>query len=93
MLPLARDQLIRYAWPDKDVVDPSSVNLVVSRLRRKLELHMFDARGLETVSRFGYQISTSQLPKAAAFPFLDRMRKMRKRDASDSGACAHAMHG
>lgn len=55
--PVARDQLIRYAWPDKDVVDPSSVNLVVSRLRRKLELNAFDA-SLETVSRFGYQIST-----------------------------------
>jgi two-component system OmpR family response regulator len=56
--PVARDQLIRYAWPDKDVVDPSSVNLVVSRLRRKLELNAFDS-GLETVSRFGYQISTA----------------------------------
>jgi two-component system, OmpR family, response regulator len=34
------------------------VNLVVSRLRRKLELHTFGAR-LETVSRFGYQINTT----------------------------------
>jgi len=58
--------LIRYAWPDKDVVDPSSVNLVVSRLRRKLELHTFGAR-LETVSRFGYQIITTQLPPVLAF--------------------------
>jgi two-component system OmpR family response regulator len=64
--PVARDQLIRYAWPDKDVVDPSSVNLVVSRLRRKLELHTFGAR-LETVSRFGYQIITTQLPPVLAF--------------------------
>ena len=64
--PVARDQLIRYAWPDKDVVDPSSVNLVVSRLRRKLELHNFGAR-LETVSRFGYQISTTHLPPVPAF--------------------------
>src|ERR1700722_11060647 len=65
--PVARDHLIRYAWPDKDVVDPSSVNLVVSRLRRKLELHTFDARH-ETVSRFGYQISTAQLPQGRSFP-------------------------
>lgn len=64
--PVARDQLIRYAWPDKDVVDPSSVNLVVSRLRRKLELHNFGAC-LETVSRFGYQISTTHLPPVPAF--------------------------
>ncbi len=29
--PVARDQLIRHAWPDRDDVDPSSVNLLVSR--------------------------------------------------------------
>lgn len=53
--PVARDQLIRYAWPEKGDVDASSVNLVVSRLRRKL-----DAQGarttIETVSRYGYQL-------------------------------------
>ena len=64
--PVARDQLIRYAWPDKNVVNPSSVNLVVSRLRRKLELYTFGSR-LETVSRFGYQISTAQLPQGRTF--------------------------
>jgi two-component system, OmpR family, response regulator len=54
--PVAREHLIRYAWPDKEVVEPSSVNLVVSRLRRRLEQFGFDAQ-VETVSRFGYQIS------------------------------------
>jgi len=54
--PVARDQLIRYAWPDKEDVDPASVNLVVSRLRRKLELNGFRAR-VETISRFGYQLA------------------------------------
>lgn len=54
--PVAREQLIRYAWPDKEDVDPSSVNLVVSRLRRKLELNGCRAR-VETVSRFGYQLA------------------------------------
>jgi two-component system, OmpR family, response regulator len=53
--PVARDQLIRYAWPEKGDVEASSVNLVVSRLRRKL-----DAQGalttIETVSRYGYQL-------------------------------------
>jgi two-component system OmpR family response regulator len=55
--PVARDQLIRYAWPEKEDVDPSSVNLVVSRLRRKLEMNGFRAR-VETVSRYGYQLAT-----------------------------------
>lgn len=55
--PVPRDQLIRYAWPEKDDVDPSSVNLVVSRLRRKLAQHLPDVH-IETVSRYGYQITT-----------------------------------
>jgi two-component system OmpR family response regulator len=53
--PVARDHLIRYAWPDNDAVDPSSVNIVVSRLRRKFEACAFTAQ-LETISRFGYQL-------------------------------------
>jgi two-component system, OmpR family, response regulator len=53
--PVARDQLIRYAWPEKGDVEPSSVNLVVSRLRRKFEAH--GARTtIETVNRYGYQL-------------------------------------
>lgn len=56
--PVARDQLIRYAWPEKEDVDPSSVNLVVSRLRRKLSDDVPEVR-IETVSRFGYQVSVS----------------------------------
>lgn len=54
--PVAREQLIRYAWSDKEDVDPSSVNLVVSRLRKKLEAHGVRAK-VETVSRFGYQLT------------------------------------
>jgi len=53
--PVARDQLIRYAWPEKEDVDPASVNLVVSRLRRKLSFDLPEVR-IETVSRFGYQV-------------------------------------
>jgi two-component system, OmpR family, response regulator len=56
--PVARDQLIRYAWPEKEEVDPSSVNLVVSRLRRKLQGDVPELR-IETVSRFGYQVSVN----------------------------------
>jgi len=51
---VARDQLIRYAWPDKDVVDPSSVNLVVSRLRRKLEDDPQKPTMIKTVRGTGY---------------------------------------
>jgi two-component system, OmpR family, response regulator len=54
--PVAREQLIRYAWADKEDVDPASVNLVVSRLRKKLEAHGVRAK-VETVSRFGYQLT------------------------------------
>ncbi|WP_206997162.1 winged helix-turn-helix transcriptional regulator [Trinickia mobilis] len=56
--PVPRDQLIRYAWPETEDVDPSSVNLVVSRLRRKLGQHLPEVR-IETVSRYGYQICMS----------------------------------
>jgi two-component system OmpR family response regulator len=57
--PVPRDQLIRYAWPETEDVDPSSVNLVVSRLRRKLGEHLPEVR-IETVSRYGYQINTAR---------------------------------
>jgi two-component system, OmpR family, response regulator len=54
--PVPRDQLIRYAWSEKEEVDPSCVNLVVSRLRRKLAGRCPQVK-IETVSRFGYQLS------------------------------------
>ncbi|MBN3833966.1 response regulator transcription factor [Burkholderia sp. Ac-20344] len=54
--PVPRDQLIRYVWQDKEDVDPSSVSLVVSRLRRKLARHLPGVR-IETVSRYGYQVT------------------------------------
>ena len=60
-MPVPRDQMIRYAWPEKDDIDPSTVNLVVSRLRRKLEREAIEVR-IETISRYGYQIT---LPKSA----------------------------
>lgn len=60
-MPVPRDQMIRYAWPEKDDIDPSTVNLVVSRLRRKLEREAIEMR-IETISRYGYQLT---LPKHA----------------------------
>jgi len=57
--PVPRDQLIRYVWPEKEEVDPSSVNLMVARLRRKLDRH-FPEIHIETISRFGYQLSLAR---------------------------------
>lgn len=54
--PVPRDQMIRYAWPEKDEIDASTVNLVVSRLRRKLEREAIETR-IETISRYGYQLT------------------------------------
>lgn len=62
--PVERETVIRYAWPDTDTVDPSSVNLVASRVRRKLEEHHFNAR-VETINRFGYQINTKGAPPSS----------------------------
>ena len=53
--PVSREQLMRYAWPDNDDVDPASVNHTVSRLRRKLESSELPIR-IDTVSRFGYRL-------------------------------------
>ncbi|HEY2023362.1 winged helix-turn-helix domain-containing protein [Paraburkholderia sp.] len=58
-MPVPRDQLVRYAWSEKEDVDPASVNLVVSRLRKKLAQRFPDVQ-IETVSRFGYRISGSR---------------------------------
>lgn len=60
--PVAREQITRYAWPEREDVEPSSVNLVVSRLRNKLKSAGAHFR-LDTVSRYGYQLNTE--PAAA----------------------------
>ncbi len=65
--PVAREQLIRYAWPEVEYVDPSNVNLTVTRLRRKLESGLPRVR-IETVKRYGYQLTMSRERQAAALP-------------------------
>jgi two-component system OmpR family response regulator len=55
--PVARDNLIRYAWAEADDVDPSSVNVVISRLRRKILQHGFTTH-IETINHFGYRLET-----------------------------------
>lgn len=54
--PVARDDMIRYAWPEREDVDPSTINLAVSRLRRKLGQRSVGAR-IETIAGYGYQLS------------------------------------
>jgi len=53
--PVSREQLIAYAWPDKDEVESATVGLVASRLRRKMRDAPFNAY-IETVPRFGYRL-------------------------------------
>jgi DNA-binding response OmpR family regulator len=54
--PVPRERLIRYAWPDNEHVDPASVGLAISRLRRKLRAHRAPGR-IETVKRVGYRLT------------------------------------
>jgi len=55
--PASRVDLIRYAWPEEVDVEPASVNLVVTRLRRKLSSKLPLAR-IDAVSRYGYKLTT-----------------------------------
>jgi two-component system OmpR family response regulator len=57
--PVARDQLIRYAWAEADDVDASNVNVVISRLRRKLQ-HHGPPPPIETISHYGYRLGIQQ---------------------------------
>jgi two-component system OmpR family response regulator len=66
-VPVARDQLTRYAWPNAEDVDRSNVNLAVMRLRRKVESrlpHIY----IETVNRYGYQLTMRSERQPAALP-------------------------
>jgi DNA-binding response OmpR family regulator len=53
---IGRADITRYAWPDKDDINPASVNLVISRLRKKLEAGGFEL-GIETVAGVGYRLA------------------------------------
>lgn len=56
--PVSRAELMAYAWPEADDTDPTSVNSMVSRLRRKLA-HGLPRIAIDTVSRYGYRIAVS----------------------------------
>ena len=57
--PVAHEQLIRYAWPGKDVLSCTSVSPLIWRLRSKLKTHL-PAVQINTVNCYGYQLSLSQ---------------------------------
>ncbi|WP_246217339.1 winged helix-turn-helix domain-containing protein [Paraburkholderia panacisoli] len=67
--PVPRDQLIRYAWPDAEYVEPSNVNLAVARLRQKVELRLPRVH-IETIKRYGYQLTTSRVATRFTQPSL-----------------------
>ena len=67
--PVPRDQLIRYAWPDAEYVDPSNVNLAVARLRQKVELRLPWVH-VETIKRYGYQLTMSRVATHFTQPSL-----------------------
>jgi len=58
--PVSREQLISYAWPDREDVEPATVGLVASRVRRKMQEARFDAF-IETVPRFGYRLCSGDV--------------------------------
>ena len=67
--PVPREQLIRYAWPDAEYVDPSNVNLAVTRLRQKVELRLPWVH-FEIIKRYGYQLTMSRVATRFIQPSL-----------------------
>jgi len=55
-VPVPLEQLIRYAWPGKDIVTSSSVSPLIWRLRSKLKMHV-PLVHISTVNCYGYQLS------------------------------------
>ncbi|MGF6765788.1 two-component system OmpR family response regulator [Paraburkholderia sp. GAS33] len=55
-VPVPHEQLIRYAWPGKDIVTSSSVSPLIWRLRSKLKTHV-PLVHINTVNCYGYQLS------------------------------------
>ncbi|SIO30380.1 response regulator transcription factor [Paraburkholderia phenazinium] len=55
-VPVPHDELLRYAWPEKEDIDLSTASPLVWRLRRKLKQHVPDVN-IATVNCFGYQLT------------------------------------
>ena len=58
-IPVRHDELLRYAWPEKEDIDFSTASPLVWRLRRKLRQHFPDVN-IATVSCYGYQLTRTR---------------------------------
>lgn len=54
--PVKHEQVVRYAWPDREYIDQSSVTPLIWRLRCKLKARLPRVR-INTVNCYGYQLS------------------------------------
>jgi two-component system OmpR family response regulator len=57
--PVPHDELLRYAWPEKEDMDLPTASPLVWRLRRKLKQHFPDVN-IATVSCYGYQLTMTR---------------------------------
>ena len=55
-VPVRHDELLRYAWPEKEDIDLTTASPIVWRLRRKLKQHLPDVN-IATASGYGYQLT------------------------------------
>jgi two-component system OmpR family response regulator len=58
-VPVRHDELLRYAWPEREDIDPLTASPLVWRLRRKLKQHFPDVN-IATVSCYGYQLTMNR---------------------------------
>ncbi|WNC94562.1 winged helix-turn-helix domain-containing protein [Paraburkholderia sp. FT54] len=72
-VPVRHDELLRYAWPEKDDIDLSTASPLVWRLRRRLKQHLPDIN-IATVSCYGYQLTRTPIcvPASAQDPRSQR---------------------
>lgn len=59
-VPVRHDELLRYAWPEKDDIDLTTASPLVWRLRRRLKQHLPDVN-IATVSCYGYQLTRTPI--------------------------------
>jgi two-component system OmpR family response regulator len=59
-IPVSHEQLVRYAWPGKDMMSSTSVSPLIWRLRSKLKTYLPSVH-INTVNCYGYQLSLAPL--------------------------------
>ncbi|MFM0203174.1 winged helix-turn-helix domain-containing protein [Paraburkholderia fungorum] len=58
--PVRHDELLRYAWPEKDDIDLTTASPLIWRLRRRLKQHLPDVT-IATVSCYGYHLTRTPI--------------------------------